>query len=236
MNDEKSNDDTLPSGGKKNLLWLWILITVIVVGGGVSVFSYRNEIKEKIWPKRDSVTNDATPAAETTTNSTPNSESKDNPATNLDESKYKEYRNFAIKYLIHYPIEAKIEDIGEPKASNIENADCVKISTDNYYVIIGKAEIAEDSPALCFRTGVGADWGNGPEDSVTAAGMTYTPNGMHTEAASAGYYQDFFMISPVDQRVKIEYGTSVNEKYGTISKAAAKELVHQIVASYNPAE
>lgn len=235
MEDKKLDNDSLPSGGRKNLLWLWILITVILVGGGVSAFAYREVIKEKIWTNKENPATNPS-SSDTKTESASSSETADDPATNLDESKYKEYKNFAIKYLVHYPIEAKIEDISEPKASSIENADCIKISTDNYYVIIGKAEIAEDSPALCFRTGVGTDWGSGPEDSVTAAGMTYTPNGMHTEAASAGYYQDFFMISPVDQRVKIEYGISVNEKYGTISKAAAKELVHQIVASYNPAE
>jgi hypothetical protein len=44
------------------------------------------------------------------------------------------------------------------------------------------------------------------------------------------------MISPVDGRVKIEYGTDVNEKYGTISKTGAKEIVHKIIASYSPAE
>lgn len=229
-------DEGATRPARRNLIWLWILIAAAIVGGGTLAIAYRSEIKEKIWPKEDSAGSNTAEKNEVSSSPETASGATDNPSTKLDESKYKEYKNLAIKYLIQYPIDAKIEEISEPKASSIENAECVKISTENYYVIIGKAEIAEDAPALCFRTGVGADWGNGPEDSVTAAGMTYTANGMHTEAASAGYYHDFFMISPVDQRVKIEYGTLVNEKNGSITKAAAKNLVHDIISTYSPAE
>ena len=146
-----------------------------------------------------------------------------------------EYKNYLNKYRIEYPSEAKITDMSDPTAENIEYSSCLKISTENYYVLIGTAP-EDDDPITCFRTGVGTDWGQGPTETVTAAGMEYTITGMHTEAASAGYYQDFFMISPVDGRVKIEYGTDVNEKYGTISKTSAKEIVHKIIASYSPAE
>ncbi|MDD3086925.1 MAG: hypothetical protein PHH45_03270, partial [Patescibacteria group bacterium] len=146
-----------------------------------------------------------------------------------------EYKNYLNKYRIEYPSEAKITDMSDPAAENIEYSSCLKISTENYYVLIGTAP-EDDDPITCFRTGVGTDWGQGPTEEVTAAGMEYTTTGMHTEAASAGYYQDFFMISPVDGRVKIEYGTDVNEKYGSISKVDAKEIVHKIIASYSPAE
>jgi len=146
------------------------------------------------------------------------------------------YSNFTLSYLVQYPKDAKLEDLSDPAAADIKESPCLKISNDNFYVLIGKVISDDNPPGLCFRTGVGADWTNGPSDTVTAAGMEYTANGMHTEAASAGYYKDFFMISPVDGRVKIEYGTSVNEKYGTITKAQAKDLVHKVVASYTPAE
>ena len=146
-----------------------------------------------------------------------------------------EYKNYSNKYRIEYPSEAKITDMSDPAAENIEYSSCLKISTENYYVLIGTAP-EDDDPITCFRTGVGTDWGQGPTETVTAADMEYTTTGMHTEAASAGYYQDFFMISPVDGRVKIEYGTDVNEKYGSISKVDAKEIVHKIIASYSPAE
>jgi len=146
-----------------------------------------------------------------------------------------EYKNYLNKYRIEYPSEAKITDMSDPATENIEYSSCLKISTENYYVLIGTAP-EDDDPITCFRTGVGTDWGQGPTETVTAADMEYTTTGMHTEAASAGYYQDFFMISPVDGRVKIEYGTDVNEKYGSISKVDAKEIVHKIIASYSPAE
>lgn len=145
------------------------------------------------------------------------------------------YKNYQNSFLIEYPTDAQVEDISDPVASDIHYSECVKISTDNYYVLVGTAP-TEDDPVMCFRSGVGADWSQGPTETVTAAGMEYTTTGMHTEAASAGYYQDFFMISPVDGRVNIEYGIDVNEKYGTISKVDAKDIVHKIIASYSPAE
>lgn len=141
------------------------------------------------------------------------------------------YKNYELSYMINYPKEAKVEDLSNPKATSISDSKCYKISTDNYYVIVGKVDAVS-----CFRTGVADDWRSGPSDTVSAAGKSYTTEGMHNEAASAGYYNDYFTILPVDNNVKIEYGTSVNEKYGTITKIATKDLVHQIVATYNPAE
>lgn len=145
------------------------------------------------------------------------------------------YKNYQNNFLIEYPSEAKIEYMNDPTTNDIRYSKCVKISTDNYYILVGSVPSSDD-PIFCFRTGVGTEWGQGPTETVTAAGMEYTITGMHTEAASAGYYKDFFMISPVDGRVKIEYGIDVNEKYGTISKTSAKEIVHKIIASYSPAE
>jgi len=152
-----------------------------------------------------------------------------------DQSDWQSFSNFGIKYLIEYPKDATLHDYSDPTVDDIRYSTCLKISTEYYYVLIG-AVPSEDLSAVCFRTGVGTDWINGPSDTVTAAGMEYTTEGMHSESASVGFYEDFFMISPVDGRVKIEYGTSVNTDMGTISKDEAKDIVHQIVASYNPAE
>ncbi len=42
----------MPAKKKRNLTWLWILITAVVVGGGVAAFAYRGAIKDKIWPPK----------------------------------------------------------------------------------------------------------------------------------------------------------------------------------------
>ncbi len=47
---EKPEAIKLPAKKPKNLLWLWILITAIIVGGGVMVFAYRSAIKNYFWP------------------------------------------------------------------------------------------------------------------------------------------------------------------------------------------
>ena len=237
---EEENDNVIvsetPGKSKAMKIILIVLIGLIVLGGGGYAMAkyYKNKQAANGTKQAEDTSGSTDSTAGQVSSSTKST--ADNPATDINESSWIEYQNSLIKYLVRYPKDAKIEEISAPKASTISQAKCIKISTDNYYVIIGDAAVAENEPALCFRTGVGADWSNGPADSVTAAGMTYSPNGMHTEAASAGYYQDFFMIAPVDQRVKIEYGTSVNEKYGTITKVEAKNMVHAIVASYNPAE
>ena len=55
---------TLPVKKKKNLLWLWIVLTAIVVGGGTAAFAYRGAIKNKVWPAK---TETAVTTADTTT-------------------------------------------------------------------------------------------------------------------------------------------------------------------------
>jgi hypothetical protein len=200
---------------------------LILAGGSYAGYRYlkNKEIKEKEELEETSQESieDTTDAEESVTEET---------VLNTGWSVYKNYLN---KYRIEYPQEAKITDISDPTVEEINYSGCLKISTDNYYVLIGTTP-GENDPAACFRTGVGTDWNQGPTETVVVAGMEYTTIGMYTEAASAGYYQDFFMISPVDGRIKIEYGIDVNEKYGTINKADAKEIVHKIIASYSPAE
>lgn len=51
----------------KNMLWLWIIITAIVVGGGTAAFAYRGDLKDRFWPKTTTVsTSDQTAAATAT--------------------------------------------------------------------------------------------------------------------------------------------------------------------------
>ncbi|MFA5157678.1 MAG: hypothetical protein WC451_00600 [Patescibacteria group bacterium] len=51
--EEKSEQIVLPVKKKKNLTWLWIVITAVVVGGGVSAYAYRGTIKDKFWPAKE---------------------------------------------------------------------------------------------------------------------------------------------------------------------------------------
>lgn len=209
------------------IIVLVILGTLMLAGGsyaGYRFWKHNQDLKEQ---EKNSAENEELVESD-------ESQTSDESEQTIN-SGWLEYKNYSNKYRIEYPSEAKITDMSDPAAENIEYSSCLKISTENYYVLIGTAP-EDDDPITCFRTGVGTDWGQGPTETVTAAGMEYTTTGMHTEAASAGYYQDFFMISPVDGRVKIEYGTDVNEKYGSISKVDAKEIVHKIIASYSPAE
>lgn len=50
---------------KPNLLWLWILITAVVVGSGVAAFAYRGAIKDLIWPKKETPATSSTSTATT---------------------------------------------------------------------------------------------------------------------------------------------------------------------------
>lgn len=188
--------------------------------------------------KQDQKKADEAKTSTTTNNSSSTVTSSNGAVTNATNpgnthSDWLTYANFLTSYMISYPTDAKVTDLSNPKTSDLTESKCLKISTDNYYVIVGKVT---DQLADCFRTGVGADWSTGPTETVTPAGASYTITGMHNEAASAGYYNDYFLVNLLDGVNKIEYGISVNEKYGTITKAAATDLVHQIVATYNPAE
>jgi len=150
---------------------------------------------------------------------------------------WKIFKNFAQSYLIEYPDGATVENASasegeKDKAAN--EATCVKISTKYVWVIIAGRNISSDT--FCLTTGFGTEWSNAPDEQVTAAGQEYTAHGMKTEAASAGYYKDDYLIT-LTSGEKIEYGISVNEKYDNqMTKAQAKELVKKIVASFSPAE
>ncbi|MCX6810647.1 MAG: hypothetical protein NTY30_02855 [Candidatus Berkelbacteria bacterium] len=221
----------------KKAIWIvvaCILVAIILGAGiyaGVKYYHKKQDQKKTDEAKTSSptstVTNNSTTAG---TSSTGVVSERSNPGnTHAD---WLTYANFLTSYMISYPADAKIEDLSNPKAADIAHSKCIKISTDNYYVLVGSA----DTSNTCFRTGVGDDWSTGPTETVAPAGANYTITGMHNEAASAGYYNDFFLINLLDGVNKIEYGISVNEKYGTITKAAATDLVHQIVTTYNPAE
>ncbi|MEI6144098.1 MAG: hypothetical protein WCP91_00685 [Candidatus Berkelbacteria bacterium] len=60
----ESEHIVLPTKKKKSLLWLWIVLTAIVVGGGTAAFAYRGAIKDKFWPAK---TETAVTTADTTT-------------------------------------------------------------------------------------------------------------------------------------------------------------------------
>jgi hypothetical protein len=82
------------------------------------------------------------------------------------------YKNYLNKFLINYPKEAKIEKRDE--ADIIENSNCVRIYTQNYYVLIGGAN---EENYDCFRTGVGANYAQGPTETVKIGGSEYEVTG-----------------------------------------------------------
>lgn len=147
------------------------------------------------------------------------------------------YKNFTHSFLFEYPDGATVENASSSegeKGKPATEAYCVKVSTKYVWMIVASRDIPDN--VLCLKTGLGTEWSNAPDEQVTAAGPTYTAKGMKTEAASAGYYQDDYMITTASGD-KIEYGIDVNEKYDTtMTKAQAKDLVHKMVASFSPAE
>lgn len=218
----------------KKVIWIVVISVLGALILATGIYAGVRYYKEKQSEKKADEAKTSTTASDSTTSATSDSgatSERKNPGNTNPE--WLTYSNFLTSYMISYPKEAKIEDMGSPKATKISDSACVKISTDTYYVLVGKVT---DQPADCFRTGVAEDWRTGPTETVTPAGASYTVTGMHNEAASAGYYNDFFLVNLIDGTNKIEYGISVNEKYGQGTKVGAKELVHQIVATYNPAE
>jgi len=152
---------------------------------------------------------------------------------------WKIFKNFAQSYLIEYPQDATVENAsgseGEKDKAASEAA-CVKISTKYYHVIILGRLANEETATDCLRTGVGTEWSNAPDETVTAAGPQYTAKGMKTESASLGTYEDFYSFQ-VSSGERFEYGISINTKDETsMTKTEAKEIVHKIVASFSPAE
>ena len=207
----------------KSTKWLLgILIGLILLGLGVFLGYY--------LPKKLSK-NNSTPTATTTNTTTDQTAAPAEQAQNG--TGWKIFKNFAEGYLIEYPIDATVVNADNPAAPT-NGAKCVKISTKYVWVVIAARDITDD--VSCLRTGVGTEWSNAPSEKVTAAGQEYTATGMKTEAASAGYYQDDYMITTLSGE-RIEYGIDVNEKYDpAMTKAQAKELVHKMLASFSPAE
>lgn len=212
----------------KSTKWLLgILMAIIVVGLGVLGGYYFSK-------KFNEISN----GSGSTSNATNNTKTKTSaPAEQAQNGAgWKIFKN-SHGYLIEYPDGATVENgsasEGE-KDKPATEAYCVKISTKYAWVIIAARDIPDN--IFCLRTGVGTEWSNAPDETVTAAGQTYTAKGMKTEAASAGYYQDDYQITTLSGE-KIEYGINVNEKYdSSMTKAQAKELVHKMVASFSPAE
>lgn len=81
MSEEENKDEKLvensqthiilPTKKKRNLLWLWILITAVVVGGAVAAYAYRGAIKDKFWSKKtETASTSSAPTTTPTTTST----------------------------------------------------------------------------------------------------------------------------------------------------------------------
>ena len=208
----------------RQLKWLLgILIILVVIAAGFFGWRYWHTASQPITTSNQ---NNAS-----STNNTASEEQAQNGAG------WKIFKNIGHGYLIEYPDGATIENASASEGEKDKPANqayCVKISTKYVWVVIASRDIPDD--IFCLRTGVGTEWSNAPDEQVTAAGQEYTAKGMKTESASAGYYQEDYMITTLSGE-KIEYGINVNEKYDeAMTKAQAKELVHKIVASFSPAE
>lgn len=212
---------------KQNIIVLIIvivLVLVLLIGLGVGGYYY--------YKSKNKITN-TTPTATTTTTSNSANDTTIPAEIAQNGTGWNIFKNFGEGYLIEYPDGATVVNVSDPAAPT-DGAKCVKISTKYVWVVISSRN--NENEIDCLRSGFGTEWSNAPDEVVTAAGATYTATGMKTEAASAGYYQDDFLITTMSGE-KIEYGIDVNEKYDTaMTKAQAKELVHKMVASFSPAE
>lgn len=199
---------------KKTTKWLLgILIAVILIGLGVYLLIKFNH--------------QTSTSAESANNDTAAAEQAQNGAG------WQIYKNFAHGFLIEYPDGATVTNAGGDDTA-ATSAYCVKIATKYVWVKIASRDIPDN--VMCLSTGFGTEWSNALDETVTAAGQTYTAKGMKTEAASAGYYQDDYLITTLSGE-KIEYGIDVNEKNDpAMTQAQAKELVHKMVSSFSPAE
>jgi hypothetical protein len=213
---------------KKTWWLLGILLGLILIGLGI-FFGY-------YLPKKVSKTNNNSNSNSTTKNSNNTNQSQTTEEQAQNGAGWKIFKN-SHGYLIEYPNDATVENgsasEGKKDKSAID-AYCVKISTKYVWVVIAARDIPDN--IFCLRTGVGTEWSNAPSEQITAAGQTYTANGMKTEAASAGYYKDDYQITTLSGE-RIEYGIDINEKYDSaMTKAQAKDIVHKMVASFSPAE
>lgn len=225
----------------KRLKWLLITLHILIVLLiGLLAWQYF-----ATKPSKKSVTTPTTTPVATTKDtdaSTATKKGTNDDTTAVTEEKssvdgWKIFKNLTQKYLIEYPSDATVTNgsatAGE-KDKAAENANCVRISTSNIDVIIAGRSI--DKGVDCLRTGVGTQWSEAPEETVTIAGIEYTVKGMKSESASAGYYNDDYIVTLASGE-KIEYGISVNEKMDeTATKAQAKALVHKILGTFSPAE
>lgn len=208
-----------------------VVAVIVLLGGGVGAYYYFSNRGDEDSKRSDGAFNKSSTAVVDEENET--SDAGETPDTEKDENGWTIYKNYKYSYLISVPTDATITDESEEQG-DIKNSNCVEIKADTYSIRIAP-ELDEANPTICLRTGFGTEWSEGPSDSIKIQSIDYNPTGMHTEAASAGYYQDYFHIDLVDGH-RIEYGISVNEKYGTMTKIQAKELVHKILQTYSPAE
>jgi hypothetical protein len=209
-----------------------VIIIIVLLGGGVGAYYYFSNRGDADSKNSDGSSNkSSTTVVDEESDDTATSD--DTSSDEVDENGWTIYKNYKYSYLISVPTGATITNESEEQG-DIKNSNCVEIKTDNYSVRIA-APLDEADPTICLRTGFGTDWSEGPTDSLSIQSIDYNPTGMHTEAASAGYYQDYFHIDLVDGR-RIEYTTSVNEKYGTMTKTEAKNAVHTLLQTYSPAE
>ena len=208
-----------------------VVAIVVLLGGGVGAYYYFSNRGEDS-KKSDGASNKSSTAV-VEEEAEESSDAGETPDTEKDENGWTIYKNYKYSYLISVPTGATISDESEEQG-DIKDSNCVEIKTDNYSIRIA-APLDEANPTICLRTGFGAEWSEGPTDSIKIQGIDYAPVGMHSEAASADYYYDYFHIDLVDTH-RIEYTTSVNEKYGTMTKTEAKNAVHTVLKTYSPAE
>jgi len=129
---------TLPAKKKPNLLWLWIVITAIVVGGGVAAFAYRAEIKNRFWPKEEG------PAATVT--------SKDTAKTTVPTTTSTKIVDEGITWLNP---RVKLTDLGLfKKAATVDDIGDGYLGTD-YYKVATTSDGGEIILAIAKVSGMG---------------------------------------------------------------------------------
>jgi hypothetical protein len=217
---------------KTSVFVIVIVAVVVLCAGGAGAYYYFSNKNSDAKKTSGSANKSSTAVVDEEADET--SDAGETPDTEKDENGWTIYKNYKYSYLISVPSDATLSDQSENPTGDNKDSDCIEIKTDNYSIRIAP-ELDENNPTACLRTGFGADWAEGPTDSINIQGIDYSPTGMHTEAASAGYYQDYFHIDLVDGH-RIEYGISVNEKYGTITKEEAKSTLHKVLQTYSPAE
>lgn len=222
--------EKVEKSGKKT--WLIILIVVLALALIIGVFFLGRFFAGRSLTLTSKSPSPATSAVSSSPTSTPKASPNASSPTNQPSSTgWKVFKNESFGYQISYPEGATIEfadDIGLKDAGLTDNKICVKIKTDNWYVIIS----AQDgkTPYLCLRTGVGADYINNTPDQLTIMGKEYTASGMMFSSASMGLLDSFWFVSPTDS-ARIEYGIHIFPE-SDVSEETAHSTAKKVVESF----